>query len=679
MEAEVAYLFEEYALDPDRRELRRGGALVSVEPKVFDLLELAIRERERVVSKDDLIAVVWQGRIVSESALTTCINAARKAIGDSGEVQRLIKTLPRKGIRFVGAVQEAPSSPRRQDKVGALTGLSVVVRAEARAACVLMGEDEGAIRTALDQGRELLVTNLEAAGGRIVQTTADTVIAVFGDPPMAVSAAGRAREALANSSHGAENRIHYRFGIATGEVHEGAEGPGGSAVERAATLALGALPDSVQVSEDVSAAIAGATVLGPRPTNAVPTVGLPPQLQALDVVLPTRPSILLLPFKAVGADTAESEPVAEGLRIDIQNALTKMSGVFLIGAGSANAMRGLPVADAAARAGVQYVLEGVVRKSGERVRVSVQLTDIIAGSVLWSEAYDRTFDDKFELQDEITQRIVTSLDVKLAGGEQARIWHKGLTDLKAREAFYSGIQAFFRMNAESMTRARTCFGRVTELAPGSPLGATWIALCLWFESTRGWAADPTQAREQAGVWAERAAGMEDADGQAHTVLGNVRLLQRRFDEALSIAREALNIRPGCTNANAFLANVLLYCGDSQRAVLHARRAIRYMPVYPPWFVEILAAAYRDTGMVDLAIIAAREVTRIAPSALQARLILASALSRSGWSAEARRIVCEARTLDPNLSLSRWASSQPYRDDATLTGVVDDLRRLDVLA
>jgi DNA-binding winged helix-turn-helix (wHTH) protein len=102
----MIYLFENFALDTDRRELRRGGAEVSLEPQVFDLLEYLIRNRERVVSKDDLLASVWHGRIVSESTLSTRISAARSAIGDSGEQQRLIKTLSRKGIRFVGSVSE---------------------------------------------------------------------------------------------------------------------------------------------------------------------------------------------------------------------------------------------------------------------------------------------------------------------------------------------------------------------------------------------------------------------------------------------------------------------------------------------------------------------------------------------------------------------------------------------
>jgi tetratricopeptide (TPR) repeat protein len=171
--------------------------------------------------------------------------------------------------------------------------------------------------------------------------------------------------------------------------------------------------------------------------------------------------------------------------------------------------------------------------------------------------------------------------------------------------------------------------------------------------------------------------MEDADGQAHTVLGNVRLLQRRFEEALTVAREALEIRPGCTNANGFLANVLLYCGEPDKAATHARRAIRYMPAYPPWFVEILAAAYRDAGKHDLAIIAAREVLRIAPTTLNGRLTLATALGRCGWFAEARRFANETRELDARLTLEKWAKSQPYRDADVLADVLGDLNKLGI--
>src|SRR6476660_5141358 len=109
----LLYIFDNYALDPDRRELRSGATLVAMEPQAFDLLVYLIRHREHVVSRDDLIESIWSGRIVSESALSTRINAVRSAIGDSGTEQRLIKTLPRKGLRFVGDVREEPKAPEQ--------------------------------------------------------------------------------------------------------------------------------------------------------------------------------------------------------------------------------------------------------------------------------------------------------------------------------------------------------------------------------------------------------------------------------------------------------------------------------------------------------------------------------------------------------------------------------------
>ena len=123
----MRYLFEEYALDTDRRELHRGADVVSVAPQVFDLLDFLIRNRERVVSKDNVIDAIWNGRSVSDAALTTRLNAARSAIGDSGEEQRLIKTLPRRGFRFVGVVREE-HAPAAAATAGAATGSTIGVR-----------------------------------------------------------------------------------------------------------------------------------------------------------------------------------------------------------------------------------------------------------------------------------------------------------------------------------------------------------------------------------------------------------------------------------------------------------------------------------------------------------------------------------------------------------------------
>ncbi len=565
------------------------------------------------------------------------------------------------------------------------SGIAVVLYSELRAFGILMGEDVEVTRRSVARGRQVLLAAIDEFGGRLGVAPADAVLGIFDDAAQSLSCAVAARGALAqaNAELPAGEHVHYRFGIDLAQIGKADTSPPAATVERAASIVQRAPTDGVRLTAAVQAQLpddAGYALSAVEPglfalaEGDVPagTRPFPPQLDSLALPLPERPSIVLLPFTCTGQDP-EGSALAEGLRIDIQNALVKMPGVFLIAAGSANAFRDVAADEAARRLGVRNALEASVQRQGQRVRVSVQLTDTVAATVTWSERYDRALDDTFELQDEIAARVVTALDVKLASGEQARVWHKCLTAPKSREQFYCGMQAFFQMNKESMATARSCFERVVELAPESSHGPTWMAMSLWFEVTRGWSSDPDQARAAAGEWAERAVAMADADGQAHTVLGNVRLLQRRFDEALTIAREATAIRPNCTNANGFLANVLVHCGEPEAALTHVKRAIRFSPVYPPWFIEILAASYREFGQVDFAVAAAQEGLRIAPQSINSRLILASVLMRGGWPADAERIAREVTSIAPEFSLSRHAAQEPYRDQAVLDRVLDELR------
>jgi len=578
--------------------------------------------------------------------------------------------------------QTASRSERSPQAESALRS-RVVLRAEARAFGILMGEDSAAARAALDRARAALVSAIADCGGQVVAAPAETIVALFDDARRCVEGAISARAALQrfNQEQPASDRVHYRFGIDAGEVALRSGVLIGSVAERAAELSLRAPTDGIRLSAAARALLPeNAGIAISAHADGVFSVASgdpsapsgPPQMESLDLPPPGRPSVVLLPFACLGAD-ADGQALAEGLRIDIQNALVKMSGLFLVAAGSANAHRGVPGNIAAARLGVRHALEGTVQRIGEQVRVSMTLMDTTSGVVIWSERYDRTLDASFELQDEIAQRVATALDVKLAGGEQARVWHKCLTHPGARDHFYRGLQAFFKMDAESMASAKACFERVATLVPDSPIGPTNVAMCLWFQVTRGWTDDPDETRRQASEWAERAVAMEDADGQAHTVLGNVRLLERRFDEALAIARKAVAVRPGCTNANGFLANVLLHCGEISDAVTHARRAIRISPVYPPWFMEILSGAYRECGQSEFAVTTAQEGIRLAPKSGNGRVLLASALVRGGWPDEARRVARQLREIDAGFSVARYAARQPFRDPAVILRIAEELK------
>ena len=565
--------------------------------------------------------------------------------------------------------QSAAAPARRARK-----SVAAVVHAQARAYGVLMGEDAAAARAALKRMHALVSETLRAHGGRVDAGHCDSLSASFDDSAKAVAGAMAAQRAVQQSNRDAviAERVHFRFGV-------------DAAKAGAAALGARASTDGIRISEALRASLpeegAALTLAAAEPGvysllsggEKAPARPLPAQLEGLDLPPPSRPSMMLMPFSATD-DDPRAQTFATGLRLDIQNALIKMSGLFLIAAGSGNALRGMPAAQAARQMGVRHALECTVQHLGDQVRVHAQLVDAQADRVLWSEQYDRKLDAGFALQDEISERIVTALDVKLASGEQARVWRKCLTQPRARDHYYQGMQAFFQMNAEAMASARAHFERLAEVQPDSPHGPTMVAFCLWFEATRGWAKDPELARRQAGEWAERACALQDADGQAQTVLGNVRLLQRRHDEALRIAREAVEVRPGCTNASGFLGNVLLYCGDPAGAAERVRRAIRLSPVYPPWFVEILAQAYRDGGQSELAAAAARELLRLVPGSVEARVILAGALAQAGDLDEARGAAAEVIEKAPAFSSRAYAEKLPYREDAARERIVADLGR-----
>ena len=399
-----------------------------------------------------------------------------------------------------------------------------------------------------------------------------------------------------------------------------------------------------------------------------PVTVVPAQLEGIDIPPPAKPSIAIMPFACADAD-AEGSAVAEGLRIDITNALMKMGDIFLVAPSSMNRFRGEPGVDTARRVGTRHVLEGRIRRAGGRVRVMMQLTNAQSGGVTWTEQYDRTLDDTFELEDEIASRVITELDVHLSMGEQARVWRKCLTHPAARQHYYRGLAHFFQSTCESVAAAREEFERVTALVPDSPVGPTWTALALWIQATHGW--EP-HAQAQAIEWAERAAALPDADGQAHTVLGATLLLERRWDDAVRIARDSVRIRPGCNTANGILANVLLHCGDYEGAILHAKRAMRIGPVYPPWFLEILSGAHREAGHFDLAVIVAREILRLAPDSVSGRLMLGSALVRGGWPDVAQRVLRDVPRLEPGFELGAYLAGQPFRWPAVTDRLKADL-------
>src|SRR4030088_3598776 len=332
----MQFFFCDQMLDTDRRELCRGPDRVAIEPQVFDLLVYLLQNRDRVVSKDDLIASVWDGRIVSESTLTSRINAARTAVGATGREQQLIRTIPRKGLRFIG----------------------------------------------------------------IMHTKTDDNRLTKADPP----------------SDG---------------VHEPA-----------------------------------------RP--ALP--------------LPDRPAIAVLPFTNMSGDP-EQEYFSDGISEDIITALSKLRRFFVIARNSSFIYKGKAVhmKQVAEELGVDYVVEGSVRRLGDQVRITAQLNDVLTGSHVWAERYDRDIADVFAVQDEITEAIVAAIEPEIYAAENFRTLRKPPERLDAWDLLMRALSHYWRVTRQDNADAQALLERAIAIDPNYGQALGLLATSHMFSLHMGWA------------------------------------------------------------------------------------------------------------------------------------------------------------------------------------------------
>jgi adenylate cyclase len=378
------------------------------------------------------------------------------------------------------------------------------------------------------------------------------------------------------------------------------------------------------------------------------------------LVLPERPSVVVLPFANISGDPS-ADPLAEGIRIDIQNALTRVSGVFLVAIASANAYRGKPSKQATENYAVRYALEGNVRKAENRIRVSFTLTDNISSEIVWADQVDRDLEDTFQVFDEITGHVLTALNVKLVAGEPAKIWHKSLKDFRSLEALYAGIFDFYRMTADAVEVARVQFERVAKWNPDVSAGPTWMAVTHWVDFQRGWSAPRDESLRLAKTWAQKAIGLIGCDGQAYTILCHVHLVEKDAQAALELGKEAISIRPNCTAAHSHFANVLHYCGEQDAALHNIQLAMRFSPIQQPIYNEIIARIYRAQEKYDRAIMAADKAIAANPNCLLSRLVLASIGVIRNERAREAQLREEILRIEPDFSVAQFAEGQPYRD------------------
>lgn len=413
------YQFGDCSLDTGGLELKRSGDLVALEPRVFRLIVCLIENRDRVVSKDELIERVWDQRIVSDSALNTCINSARIAVGDNGKAQAVIKTFPRRGFRFVADAVDTE-------------------------------------------------------------------------------------------------------------------------------------PDSFPAESEASR-------------------------------LPGKPSIAVLPFGNMSGDP-EQEYFSDGITEDLITDLSKMSGLVVTARNAAFRFKGqdVDIIEAGRKLGVGHVLEGSVRKAGNRVRINAQLVETTTGGHVWADRYDGSLEDIFALQDEITEKIVAAMQVKLTVAEAVQPRQRVTDNVEAYELYLRGRGQWHRLDPEGTLAAAHLLRDAIKIDPEFAAAYAMLSGAL----QHGWSfAFPgfDDAFDQVLGAAQRAVELDDGLAPAHARLGWALVFSGRYEEAINSFERAVALEPFDAETHLWFTEALNFAGNPERGARMGARALDLEPGAPGVF------------------------------------------------------------------------------------------------
>ncbi|MET1026334.1 MAG: winged helix-turn-helix domain-containing tetratricopeptide repeat protein [Dongiaceae bacterium] len=514
----MQFAFGKYLLDADRRELTCNSEPMTIGPKAFDLLAYLLENRARVVSKDDMFDAIWHGRIVSESTLTSHINAVRKAIGDTGEEQRLLRTVARKGYRFVGDVRETDSS--------------------------------------------------------------------------------------------------------------------GPAKPREASAPALALPD--------------------------------------------RPSIAVLPFLNLSGD-ASQDYFVDGVVEDIISALSRISWLFVIARNSSFTYKGsaVDVKQVSRELGVRYVLEGSLRRSVNRVRITGQLVDATTAENLWSERFEGNVNDIFDLQDQFAGNVVGAIAPQLERVEIERAKQKPTESLDAYDYYLRAMANLHQGTREAIDEALRLFYKAIDVDPTFAAAYGMAGWCYFWRKVNGWMSDRPREVAEGTRLAHRAVEFGKDDAVALARGGHALAhLTEDLDGGAALLERAKMLNPNLAAAWFLGGFVQVWRGDSDGAIAHFARAMRLSPLDPEMYrmQAGTAVAHLFAGRFDEASSWAGKAFRDLPSFLMVVAIIAASHALAGRSDEARQAMEHLRRLDPTLRTSNLGDWLPIRRPQDHAIFAEGLRR-----
>jgi len=572
--------------------------------------------------------------------------------------------------------------------------LAAILSADVKGYSRLMADDEEATVRTLNAYREVMTSLIKEHRGRVVDAKGDNVLAQFSSVVDAVRGAVEVQKELKEKNSGLpeHRRMEFRIGINLGDVIEEAGTIYGDGVNVAARIEGLAEGGGICISGTAFDHVEGKlrlefeylgeqSVKNIKKPVRVYRVKMASRLSDLvigrELPLPDKPSIAVLPFVNMSGDP-EQEYFSDGITEDLITDLSKISGLFVIARNSTFTYKGKPVkVDQVGRElAVRYVLEGSVRKAGNRVRITAQLVDVSTGGHLWAERYDRDLEDIFALQDEVAQKIVSALAVKLTEDEQERLERRYTDNLEAYDYFLRGLEYMNRFTKEANDQARSMFQRAIDLDPKFAAASGHMSLTHWLEWAFGWTQD-FQCLERALELAQKAAALDDSLPEAYRILGTLCLWKKQHEHAITLTERAIALNPNYADAIGQLGNVLSFAGKPEEGIELVKTAMRLNPMYPVNYLFDLGHAYMLAGRYKEAVTALKRLLHRNPNFHPAHIYLAITYSELGRAAEAQAEAAEFAGMSSSMSWEDWRHRLPYKDEAVIEHFFDVLRKVGV--
>ena len=577
--------------------------------------------------------------------------------------------------------------------------LAAILAADVVGFSRLAGADEDRTLARLRALRsDLIDPTIAVHNGRVVKRTGDGILVEFRSVVDAVRCAIEVQNGMVERNAGLppERRIEFRIGIHLGDVVEESDGDlMGDGVNIAARLEGIAKPGAICLSEDAYRQVRArldlaVSDLGETQLKNIAEpmrvysleVGVPaqakpaaPEKSSPPPPVPDKPSIAVLAFNNMSGD-AEQEYFSDGISEDIITDLSRLSNLHVVARNSSFVYKkaAVSVPDVAKALGVRYVLEGSVRKAGNRVRVTAQLINSTSGGHVWASRFDRELTDIFAIQDEVTKEIVSVLKCKLTIGEQDRLTPKRSVNVEAFEFFLRGREQAWAATRTGNIAARGLLERAIAIDPDYAAAHAAVAMTHVLDYANGYSADPEHSLQVGLELAQRAMRMDEEEPLGHFALGAAYLWTRDFDRAQAEAQRSIVLSPNSAEGLRMKAHIQVFAGDPAGALENVDAYMKRDPHYPDIALQLVADARFALGEYEQAIAALERRLARNPQSETAYALLASCYGQLGRAEECRKAWEQTLRISPGFSMERRRRVLPFRNPEDFERRVEGLRK-----